>query len=333
MLFQGDIIIKQAVELALEDIKKNLWLIDDIFSDLVTNPLLKQKYGLKEIQRCKEFFTNNEVNIYMQHRIDTEQFHCITIALGSSVEDDSLATLGDLSPEVDELEPGQIGRPIQYFVSPFNVVSYDKETGIIEAPEDLEDIKYVSKDMIAIDPKTGNGFIIIEGQVGNNGFKITPDSNLTCGKLAIIPKYQIYRARRERAISKESYNIGVHCHGDPSTLIFLFGIVKYALFRYREVLLERENLQLSRVSCTDMIKNNHFKTENVFSRFITIKGQVEESWLKTPYRVIEAVDLEDTGEEYTQGIKIISQKAPDELDTSEDLWVTIDEEDDNNIEE
>ena len=48
-IFQGDLIIKTAVELAIDDMRKNPWVIEDVFSSLVENPILKQKYGLKEI--------------------------------------------------------------------------------------------------------------------------------------------------------------------------------------------------------------------------------------------------------------------------------------------
>ena len=76
-----------------------------------------------------------------------------------------------------------------------------------------------------------------------------------------------------------------------------------------------------------MIKSNDFDVENVFSRWITLRGQVEESWVKTPRRFIEAIDLKDSdsGDLTDQGIKIISKNPPEELDTEEDVWITIDE--------
>ena len=39
-------------------------------SDFIENPYLAQKYGMKEIQRAKEFFFNNKIHILMHHRID-----------------------------------------------------------------------------------------------------------------------------------------------------------------------------------------------------------------------------------------------------------------------
>lgn len=325
-LFQGDIVIRTALELAIEDIKKDPWLVDDIFSDLIDNPMLRQKYGQKEINRAKEWILNNKINYYMKYRVDNMDFPAITISMGNSNEDKSLATLADQSVCVEELEPCEINRPIAYIVKPFNVVSYDKNTGIVEVPEGTAGVEFISKDMVAVDPETGNGFVI-NGKAGNNGFSIASGSNLNVSKLAIVPKYQAYRARRERIISQETYNIGCHAHGDPSTLIFLFAVAKYALLRYREGLFEFNNFQLGTIQCTDMVKNDAFGQDNVYSRFITLSGQVEEDWLKTPFRVWEAIDIIERNEGMDPGIGIkvcANENTVEGSDEAEnDLWTTI----------
>jgi hypothetical protein len=182
--------------------------------------------------------------------------------------------------------------------------------------------------MLLVDPTTGGAFII-NGKAGVNGLQITAGSVLPSGELAIIPQYHLYKARRERAISQEQYTIGCHTHGDPSTLIFLFSLVKYSLYRYREGLLEHNNFQISNLSCTDMIKNDQMTEENVYSRWITLSGQVEESWVKTPFRAIEAIDLNNPdrpeGVVFDSGIKILSKDAPENIDNEDDIWVTVDE--------
>ena len=137
-IFQGDLIIKTAIELAIGDIRKSPWVIEDMFGTLIENPYLKVKYGMKEIQRAKEFILNNDIPVYMRHRIDKQEFPCITIAMGKSQEDKSLATLGDLSPYVEQYGADEIGTPIKYIVNPFDPVSYDPDTGIVEVPEDID---------------------------------------------------------------------------------------------------------------------------------------------------------------------------------------------------
>lgn len=339
-LFQGDVIIKTAIELAIEDLKKEPWLIVDIFSDFIENPILKRKYGMSEINKAKEYLLNNKINYYMRHRIDAQQFPCITISMGNSEEDRSLATLGDQSVCVEELLPEEIGKPIQYIVKPFQVISYDATTGIVEIPLGTEGYQYIGEGMLAVDPETGNGWII-KGKAGVNGFEISQNIDLNVDKMAIIPRYQAYRARRERIISQEQYNIGCHASGDSVYALYLFYLTKYALLRYREGLLEYNNFQLSNISCTDFIKNDAFGADNVFSRFIVLSGQVEESWIKTPFRVLEAIELIDNDEALDEnlnvaiqndqnpvnnaGIKVFSNKdtIADTEEDGNDLWITI----------
>lgn len=341
-LFQGDVVIKTAIELAIEDIKKEPWLLEDIFSDFIENPLLKQKYGMKEIERAKEFILNNKINYYMRHRIDAQQFPCVTISMGNSNEDKSLATLGDNTVCVEELLPEEIGKSISYIIKPFQVISYDPETGVVEMPE-VEEYKFINKDMLAIDPETGAGWVI-QGKAGQNGFEIAKNLNLDVNRLAIVPKYQLFRARRERIISQEQYNIGCHAHGNSVYALYLFYLVKYSILRYREGLFEYNNFQLSNISCTDFIKNDAFGEDKVYSRFIVLSGQVEEDWIKTPYRVFEAIDLIDNEESFSgditvanqagditvanqAGIKVCSNEdtIPDSEEAENDLWITIDE--------
>ena len=322
-IFAGDVIIKTAIELGLEDLKKSPWIIDDIFSDFIENPYLAQKYGMKEIQRAKEFFFNNKIHIFMHHRIDKEEFPCVTIGVGSSSEDKSLATLGDQSADVQDLDPDRINQPLTFIVPEFTPKSYVSSTGTMTLPSS-DNFQYISEGMILVDLDTGSGYIV-RSKKSDNKITITSGTELTGDRYAIAPKYQFYRARAERIISQETYNIGCHAHGDPSTLLFLYAIVKYSLLRYREGLLEYNNFQLSTITSSEMVENQSFGSDNVYSRYITLTGQVEESWLKTPFRVIESVDAKD--EEGNSGIKISANEVTiqDSEEAENDLWTTVKE--------
>jgi hypothetical protein len=144
-------------------------------------------------------------------------------------------------------------------------------------------------------------------------------------KVAIAPQFLTYRARMERIISQETYSIGCHVHGDPALGIFLYNVVKYALLRYREGLFEQYNFSLGTINASDMYENDAFGADNVYSRFINLSGQVEEYWVKTPFRKWEAVDFagDPSSEIPEYGIKIISNK---KAGTEEDVWVTIKDE-------
>lgn len=327
-IFQGDLIIKTAIELSLKDMRENPWLIEDAFGSLVANPLLNRIYGIKEINKAKEFILNNEIPVYMHHRIDKMEFPCITISMGASTEDRDLATLGDASPFFEEYAPSEIGKPIPYLIPPFDYESYDPDTGLLTVSdsEALPNIIYIHKGMILVEPKSGKGYII-EGINGSCQIQLATNLSLPKGPLAVIPSKPLWKARREMARSQEQYNIGCHVDGDPSYLIFLYGVVKYALFRYREALLEANNFQLSRLSSSDMLKNQYLHIENGYSRWITLSGQIEETWVKAPKRYIEAIAFQDSSNSINDtGIKIISKKAVTSEELQNDLWTTIDSE-------
>lgn len=321
-MWQGDVVIKTAVELILEDMRKNPWLVEDCFRALIENPYLKDRYGMKEIQNAKDFINNNDIPVYLHSRIDKQDFPCITISINSGSEAEDLATLGDLDYIVEEYKPSEIGKTIPFILKPFQPVSFNSSTGIIEVPTNMTEYKYVDRGMYAINPETGEGYEIIE-KAGDNGFRVAEGAEFT-DKIAVIPQYGIWRARRERIQSRYSYNIGCHVHGSPSTLIFLFDIIKYGLLRYRESLFEANGFNLSTLQFSDLLKNNAFGEENIYSRWITLKGIVEESWVKGPKRVIETIDLHDSRENVS-GLTVAAGKAPDSLDLTEEPWFSVED--------
>lgn len=328
-IFAGDVLIKTCIEQGIDDMRKNTWLIQDVLSQFTSEPILKDKYGQKEIDNCITWFLNNNIEVFMQHRIDKDTLPCITIALGSSVEKEDMKHMGDLSTDVETLMPSQIGKPIPYVIKPFVPDSYDPETGILILPKTVK-VTQVASGMILVNPDTGDGYVI-QDRVPGNGIQLEPGTQINATRLAIVPQYQFYRARREHSFFQESYSIGCHVHGDASTLLWLHAIVIYSLMRYRESLLEGRNFAQSMISSSDLIPNEYFSSpggENVYSRYITLTGQVEHSWLKSPKRVIENIELAnepDKEEGFSGGIKIISQNAPEELDSEDEAWTTIDD--------
>jgi hypothetical protein len=323
-LFNGDIVIKTAIELGMKDIRQNLWLIDDILSQVVQDEYLKDAYGQKEIDACKQWFANNNIPVYLRYRRDKDEFPCITIALQSSNEKIEMKHMGDASTEVETLMPEQIGKPISYIVKPFTPDNYDISNGEITVPNTVK-INKVRPGMILVNPSNGNGYVITS--VKDQSIFIEPGIEIDAIKLGVVPQFPFYRARREHTFFQETYSIGCHVHGDPAALLWLHAIVMYCLLRYREGLLEARCFTESAFSSSDFAPNNNFNNpggELVYSRYINLTGQVEVSWLKTPQRIIESADLVDYDEPFKGGIKIISRKAPDFLDTEEDVWTTID---------
>lgn len=314
-IVQSDLLIRVAILKTLEEVRKNPWLLDDILSDLTQDPLLAEVYGQKEIDNAKEWLENNKIDVLLKYRQDSMTYPCIGISLGGSKEDPAEATAADLSTEVDELTPGQICKPIPYMIKPFVPVSY--VDGYILPPEDI-DLITIRIGMLILDPDTGNAYAI--DAIDSKGLHIKDAPNLDLKKCGIIPQHRVWRARRERASFREVYQISLHNHGDPAPLLWLYSIVMYGLLRYRETLFEARGLAISSLEATDVVSRGaEFAPagENIYSRYITLSGLVQNSWLKSPKRVIEAAILaEKEGDSYNAGINIISN-----LDTDNEILV------------
>jgi len=213
-IWQGDVFYRRIIELTLRDIKENPWLIDDILSDFVMDPMLSGIYGQKEIDNAKKWFAENDVSIYLPHRMDMEKMPCITISIGSNSEDRSLARLGDLTECVETYEANDIGKTIQYVIQPFAFTSYTQSTGFFETPDSV-DLTTVSPGMVVVDPATGGGYVVVSKTT--NGIFIAENTPVTATEIGILPQYRIWRARREIATFQERITLGCHAHGEPST--------------------------------------------------------------------------------------------------------------------
>jgi hypothetical protein len=316
-VFQGDVILKAMVDLGLEEMRKNLWLLDHAFESLTAMPFLADKYGKANIEAAKEWFKNNKVNVYMRPRNDKDELPCVTIFPGSSNEKPEMKSLSDLSSYKKILKPNEIGKPINYIVKPFTPEGYNPATGEVFVANGLTGLSTVVPGQILVNPKTGQGFVI--QSTTSDSIVILPNQNIESAQFAVVPEFQKYEARIEHTFHQESYTVGVHCHGDPQSLMWLWTIVLYTIYRYREVLLEGNGFAESVISNSEFMDDPNYEGpngESAYLRYITITGQVEESWIKAPKRFIESISLKD--------IEIISNLNDASLiDQTNSIWYTI----------
>lgn len=325
-IWAGDVIIRKVIQQGIEDMRNNNWILNDVFSNFVGISALNSEYGQKEIENARDWFMSNTINVVLRYRKDQDQFPLVTIGLGTSSEIQDMKSLGDLSPEVNLLMPLDIGKPIPYVVKPFSPDSYDPATSVLSIPASVN-LGAVTAGMVLVNPSTGVGYVITG--VGANSLTLDVAGAFSGSSFGIIPQFQFYKVRRERSFFQENYQIGCHTHGDPAPLLWLDAIVSYILLRYRESLLEARGFNLSSFSKSDLSPNqNYAMPETVYSRYINLTGMVENSWLKTPYRVIESVQLINKATTpNTAGILILSNlDSPQNFATSpNETWLTIEE--------
>jgi hypothetical protein len=324
-IFQGDILILNAIQLGIEDMRKNPWLIQHMLEDLALSPYLKEKYGQKQIDACKEWFSNNQIDVYMYPRDDRDRTPCVTITMNSSNEKPEMKTEGDLSPFTKILYPNEIGKPIPYVVKPFLPTDYNELTGGLSVPNTV-DLSLVAPKMILVNPADGTGYVIQHIMAGQ--LFIGPNQAVSASELGIIPQFQYYEARIERSFFEESYAIECHASGDIQTVMWLWSIVMYSLLRYRQSLLESNGFAESVLSSGPPGLNMMWSTEGgekIYSRNINLIGQVQQTWIKAPHRIIENVRLGQPVDcTFANGIKILSNlNSPAFIEPEQQLWTTV----------
>lgn len=325
---QSDVFIREAIMLGLEDIRKNIWLLNDILGDFVTSPYLKPKYS-KQVDACREWFLANNVDVVMGMRNDTNRLPAVIITLGLSNERLEMKTFGDTSTEKVILLPNDISKPIPYVIKPFAIQNYDSGTGYVICDPSVS-LVGVSAGMILVNPGNGNGYVIQD--LTYNGLALLPGLVVSTGTYGIVPQFQYYEARIEHTFFSETYSIECVAHGDPQVLLWLHSIVLYSILRYRESLLEANGFSESTVSSSDIRSGDGFQGpggEQAFKRIITLSGQTESSWIKTPRRFVESMVLrEETPQGFAGGIKILSNgNSSDFEDPTGVNWSTVDDQD------
>jgi hypothetical protein len=324
-VFQGDVIIKAMIDLSIEEMRKNPWLLDHAFESLKVIQYIADKYGQPNIDAAKEWFRNSKIDVYMRPRDDKDIMPFVSVLPGGSVEKIEMKHMGDLSTVKKLLLPNKIGEPIPYVVNPFSPTSYDGTQGLVGVDPNTPGLIDISPGMVLINVDTGNGYVIQSLQAGY--ILIEPGIDLHATKLAVIPIHQFYEARVEHTFNQETYSIGCYAHGDVQNLIFLHTIVYYAIMRYRQVLLEGNGFAESVIRSGEVGEDQNYNGpagEKAYARFITITGQVEQSWIKAPKRFIESVVLQERVKDITKtGIKIISNhNTPPSIDQTQEPWIT-----------
>lgn len=314
-LFLGDIRIKAMLQLGIEDIKKNDWILNDVLGDTVANHYLRERYA-SQIDSCKQWLANNRLadNIYLSSREDKMDFPNIVIEVGTSNEKADMKHMADLSTQTIKLYPNDINKPIPYVLKATSG-SYNSTTGVFTFGSDVN-LSQVAQGMVLVNPATAIGYVIQSVTQVN---QVNLEINLTIpdGLYGIIPQYQFYEARIGHTFMQEPYKI--ICNAlDTQTLLWLHSIAVYSLLRYRQVLLEKDGYAESMISSSPIYVNPDYSDAGQvkWSRDINLTGQVENRWYMQPHRFIENIAFPD-------GIKIVSNLNSTPENLSNVNWVTI----------
>jgi hypothetical protein len=283
-IFQGDIIIKTALEAAINDVRANPTLLDYCLSSLNDDDLTSAVFGQKTIDIAKEWFNTTKIPVIRQPRRDQIQAPSITIALRESNETEN--TLGD----VHSLPTEDLDQVWPILAGPFTPISYAASTGTFVVPASAS--MPIGPQIMVVD-RVGRTYPIVS-IIDNFTFTIAPNSTGDFSQVTIKGTKPSQVVQIESANFSETYTIGCHATGDDVNLIILHSIVTFCLLRYRQALLEARGFERSRISSGDLIVHEGFEDgrEHIYSRYIQLSGFIKNTWPKMVLHKIQQTTLD-----------------------------------------
>jgi len=272
-----DVLIKTMIEASFADLRKNSWLLDDVFSGLAQDSLAKTDYGYKEVTMAKQWFLENQIDVYLSHRIDTPRFPSITIVQTSSREMTERASLSD-DGLIEDFEPGAVTKRVEKIYEEFTPSAYNDKDGTVTLPSTITTVNVIVGQFL-VSKKSGKAYVIT-AVADDKSFTINSGMKDDFTDAYIVPPTSIWNVHRELSFLDESFAIGLHAQSDLNQAIWLRQLMTYVFLRYKESYLEKRGFELSTFSVGSIDENPHFQAEKIYSCPLTVSGQVEVQWIK-----------------------------------------------------
>ncbi len=283
----SDILIKTMIEAAFADLRRNQWILEDVFAGLLTDPLSKDEYGAKEMQTAVEWFLSTDIPVLLQHRVaDAPTLPCVTISYAPGQEDLSRTSIGD-QRVTREMEPDVFIQP-NNLTRDFAAKSYDPITGLFVIPDQV-DTTVVREGQFIFSKKTGKAYVIqkvIDSRTVQIATKITDDFR----SVYVRTKFSLWNVESEMTFFRESYTLGCHSQGSAASAYWLWQVTTYCLLRYKEAYLEARGFDLSSLSFGPLqAAEPEVPGDRTWVRQINLSGVVPCTWVKYAAPKLEVV--------------------------------------------
>ena len=296
MIFQTDLIWYSSLMAGLSDLRKNRFLLEDAYSNILSDPYLKEAYGKKEVDNFKAFL-DRKIGVFTEHRLpDQASFPAIVIKVGPGDEDKVKDALGDsfTTEKVDPATLGGVFKTPMILVPPTTPINFDPLTGQVTFGA-------------GVNLTTSNVF---EGQyvydeVNNKAYQIQlviDDSNLLLESglnpapnltgMTIRPSQNLVGHVRRSIWVYEKVDLELFAV-DAVEVLYLYTIVMTMLIRYKKTLWDARNWAISVVSYGPVERASAEDDPNkLYGRTISVQGRVEHSAIESTKPLIDGVSAQ-----------------------------------------
>lgn len=283
-----ELIIESLIRDGIQNIRNDKTIIDSIFAQL-TRAYNNQKYGSAEIAKIKAFVDKEIPVLFSYHQVDTKDM-AFTIMVGTDTEDRKRAHLDDHYEQVEEQIVDEDELEALHRVDNLVVTSYDPNTGKVIV-DDATDLSPVYKGMIYVDSDETEHDITggINNTVGDKSFFIAKNSDVDFSdNTGFIKSSLNYKAYQIRGLTgEEQLVLGVHSK-DALTTKYLYILLKYFLLSRKHDMIKR-GLYLASYSGSDFHLDKEFIGDQVYTRFLTLTGKIDDTWRSDQVILIDNV--------------------------------------------
>lgn len=264
-----DVEVQSIITYGLDYIRQNLHVLDEVFANLKEGHLNKL-YGDKEIQKIKDWFTNRNIPVRLGFNLQPQDVPCYSVHLAQSVEDVGNAFYNDWAGTIEENTTPRV------IVPSFVPESYNESLGTINVPEGVD----LSLVRVGHHVKDNNNNVLPIIDLNGQVITITMDdmdadldfSNITIQSFISTDIY-----KRGEAYFNEQIDIGVHAVSDQNTVLWMYSILVYILFRFKMEIMTR-CMDLSTFSASDFNRDSQYLGNNIFSRWVRLSARTRVSW-------------------------------------------------------
>lgn len=286
MIRASDLYFTRVVQLMLQDVRKNRFLINDIVCDVTSDPILKDLYGQKEVEKFN-LLVDKEIQVNVEHAIDMAKLPAIAIRVGGGSEDasrtgDALSD-GYRKEEVDASTLGGAFKSPRIILGPITPESYDYMTGKMVFSENTS-LANVYDEMVVHDEINNKDYPIILVQDDATLF-IEAGSRPNLTRMTIRGKSNTAINVRREYFTTEQVTF-ICAAVDPVEVLYLYQLLMYMIGRHRLNFFETKNFRTSTLNYSPIYKAIE-EPNVVFARDITVNGTVEHSFIESTSRPID----------------------------------------------
>ena len=271
---QIDVIIRNGLIAAMQDLRDNPWELEVALSSLLDDPLTQGIYGQKLVDKGIRLFMSTNIPVILDVNLNgPPAMPVIIVSIADCQEAE--ATLSDVHYEPER----DIQADWEPLTRPFSA-AYDPATGILTPHEDL----IVHPKMLVVDSQ-GKEHKILGNVVQENGptlIKIDKGLVGSWSSCKLVWATGRSKAQLRSLMFKENVSIQLAVKGSADPLLLLFPIMLYAILKGKRGFWQARGFDRSTISYSGVELNNELSqtgSENIFCRTINVMGFSQHAWV------------------------------------------------------